>query len=239
MGYRVQGVLVRARPDSAGLTALERAYGYRLHEVVGGGGLWLIDLGIPEPKPGDRAIIRGARSLAPGYVDALRVLGGDEEKFEQLPWLTASAVAARQLRQPVLGFVSDDDLLDFAAVVTADGVAVIGDRLGQYLLRWEAGSLTIQPFCKDGTDDEPPIPPEELSLIPSVTLLPNEKLAKAGYPLHGNVIAEMPGFAPGAAALGIGTWSFGPVGSLRLVEAKGLDHGPWDRAAGVAPSRGR
>jgi hypothetical protein len=238
LGYRVQGVLVTARPDSAGLTALERAYGYRLHELVGGG-LWLIDLGIPEPKAGDRALIRAARPLAPGYVDALRVLGSDEEKFEQLAWLTASAVAARQLRQPVLGFVSDDDLLDFATVATADGAVVIGDRLGQYLLRWEPGGLTIQPFCKDGTDDEPPVPPEELSLIPSVTLLANEKLAGAGYPLHGNVVAEMPGFAPAAAALGIGTWNFGPLGSLRLVEAKGLDHGPWDRAAGVAPSRSR
>jgi hypothetical protein len=238
LGFRVQGVLVRARPDGAGLTALERAYGYRLYELVGRG-LWLIDLGVAEPKPGDRAIIRAARPLASGYVDALRVLGGDEETFEQLAWLAASAVAARQLRQPVLGFVSDDSLLDFAAVVTPLGVGVIGDKLGQYLLRWESGALAIQPFCSDGSDDEPPIPPEELSLIPAVTLLANEKLASGGYPLHGNVMAEMHSFAEGAAGLGIGTWHFGQVGSLKLIEAKGLDHGLWDRAAGEPHSDGR
>jgi hypothetical protein len=220
-------------PETAGLTALERAYGYRLFELVGRG-LWLLDLGIPEPNPGDRAITRAARPLAPAYVDALRVLGGDEEKFEQLAWLTAAAAASRQLRQPVLGFVSDDDSLDFAAVVSPEGVRVIGDKLGQYLLRWEDATLVIQPFCKKGTDQEPPVPPEELSLIPAVELLPNEELASDGYPLHGNVMAEIHSFAEGAAALAIGTPSFGPPGSLKLIEAKGLDHSLWDRAAGVS-----
>jgi hypothetical protein len=238
LGYRVQGVLVRSKPDSAGLTALERAYGYRLFELVGRG-LWLLDFGIAEPKPGDRALIRAARPLAPAYVDALRVLGQDEEKFEQLAWLTVAAVAARQLRQPVLGFLSDDDLLDFAAVVTPDGVGVIGDRLGNYLLRWEGGTLAIQPFCNDGTDDELPVPPEELSMIPAVQLLPNETLAKGGYPLHGNVLAEVGGFADAASSLALGTWTFGPLGSLALVEAKGLDHSLWDRAAGEARARSR
>jgi hypothetical protein len=234
LGYRVQGVVVRARPDAAGLTALERAYGYRLFELPGRG-LWLIDLGVPEPKPGDRALIRAARMLAPGYVDALRVLGTDDETFEQLGWLVATGAVARQLRLPVLGFVSDDSLLDFVAVGTPDGVGVIGDKLGQYLLRWEGGALVVQPFVNGG---EPPVAPEELALIPKVTLLATEPLGKGGYPLHGNVVAEMHGIADAAAGLGIGTWNIGQVGSLRLVEAKGLDHSLWDRAAGeVSRSR--
>lgn len=234
MGYRVQGLLVRARPDRAGLAALERAYGYRLYELVGRG-LWLIDLGVPDPKPGDRAIIRAARPLASGYVDALRVIGGDDEKFEQVGWLTASAAAAAQLRQPILGFLSDDEALDFAAIVTPAGVGVIGDKLGQYLLRWEGGSLAIQPFFSASNDEEAPTPPEELSLIPAVTLLATEKLASGGYPLHGNVTAEMHGFAEGLDGLGIGTGNAGLVGSLKLVEVKGLDHSLWDPAAGEAP----
>lgn len=238
MGYRVQGLLVQARPDAAGLTALERAYGYRLFELSGRG-LWLIDLGIPEPQAGDRAMIRAARPLAPGYVDALRVLGDEDVTLEQLAWLTAAAAASRQLRQPVLGFLSDDTDLDFVAIVKPEGVEVIGDKLGQYLLRWEAGALAIQPFCSDGNAEECPTPPEELSLIPSVTLLANEKLAKGGYPLHGNVMAEMHSFAEGAAGLGIGTWSFGAVGSLKMSQAAGLDHSLWDRAAGESGTRGR
>jgi hypothetical protein len=225
--------MVRARPDAAGLTVLERAYGYRLFEMAGCG-LWLIDLGVPEPKAGDRAIIRAARPLASGYVDALRVLGSDEETFEQLAWLAASAIAAKQFRQPVLGFVSDDAVLDFAVIVTPDGVGVIGDKLGQYLLRWESGALAIQPFTSGGDRQEPPIAPEELALIPAVTLLATETLGSGGYPLHGNVMAEMNGFADGAVDLGIGTWNIGQVDSLRLVEAKGLDHSLWDRAAGAA-----
>jgi hypothetical protein len=233
LGYRVEGLLVRARPETAGLAALERAYGYRLFELVGHG-LWLLDLGVPEPKPGDRATTRAARPLAPAYVDALRVLGGDEEKFEQLAWLAATAAAARQLREPVLGFVSDDELLDFAAVVSPEGVSVIGDRLGQYLLRWEDAALAIQPFCKPGPDEEPPAPPEELSLIPAAKLLPTEALASGDYPLHGNVMVEMHGFARGTAALAIGTKNFGPAGSLKLIEAKGLDHSLWDRAAAAS-----
>jgi hypothetical protein len=236
LGYRVQGVLVRARPDGAGLTALERAYGYRLYELAGRG-LWLIDLGVVEPAAGDRMVIRAARALAPSYVDALRVLGSGDETLEQLAWLTAAAVAAKQLRQPVLGFVSDDNLLDFAAVVTPDAVGVIGDRLGQYLLRWEGGNLAIQPFFSDGKKEEPPVPPEELSLIPAVTLLNTEKLT-SDYPLHGNVMAEMSGFADDGGGLGIGTMNFGQMGPLRLVEGRGLDQGPWDRAAAeVRPVR--
>ncbi len=238
MGYRVQGILVRARPDGAGLTALERAYGYRLYELIGQG-LWLIDLGIPEPKPGDRILIRAAKTLAPSYVDALRVLGSDDEKFEQLAWLTAAAAAARQLRQPVVAFLSDDDLLDFAAMVSPDGVSCIADRSEPYLLRWEAGALAIQPYSGGDPGKEPPTPPEELELIPAVTLMPIEQLPGGGYPLHGNANAEVHDFAPNASSLRIGTWEFGPPGSLRLIEAHGLDHGPWDRAAGGATVRGR
>jgi hypothetical protein len=234
LGYRVQGVMVRARPEKAGLAAIEREYGYRLYQLAGQE-LWLIDLGVGQPKPGDRANIRAARPLAPGYVDAMRVLGGDEETFEQFAWLAASAAVARQLRQPVFGFVSDDDLLDFAAVIAPDKVEVIGDRLGQYLVRWEAGALSIQPFYSDGAGAEQPVAPEELALIPSVTLLASEKLT-GGYPLHGNVTAELSGFAEGAARLGFGTWNFGPTGSLRLIEAAGLTNSAWDRAAGEARS---
>jgi hypothetical protein len=127
--------------------------------------------------------------------------------------------------------VSDDEALDFATVVTPDGVGVIGDRIGQYLLRWEGGTLTIQPFCKGGTADEPPVPPEELSLIKAVTLLENETLTSGGYPLHGNVVAEMHGFADGASGLGIGTWNYGQAGSLSMVEAGALANSLWDRAA--------
>jgi len=234
--YRVQGVLVRTRPDAAALAALERVYGYRLYELEARG-LWLLDLGVQEPKAGDRAIIKAARALAPGYVDALRVIGAEDEKFEQLAWLTASAVVAKQLRGQVLGFVSDEDLLDFVIIASPDGASVIGDRLGQYLIRWEGGALAIQPvFSKE---QEPPVPPEELSLIPSVTLLATEKLASSGYPLHGNVTAEMHSFAAGASVLGIGTWNFGSVGSLKLIDAMGLENSLWDRAAGETrrPSR--
>jgi hypothetical protein len=233
LGHRIQGVLVRAVPDRAGLTALERAYGYRLYEAAGSK-FWILDLAIPEPQAGDRAVIRAARPLAPGYVDALRVLDSDEGTLEQLGWLTASAVVARQLRQPVLGFLSDDNRFDFAAVVQPLGVDVIGDKLGQFLLRWEGGTLVIQPLATDVAGSEPPVPPEELSLIPAVTLLATETLAKGEYPLHGNVTAEMSGFAAAASVLGIGTSNYGPAGSLALVEAVGLDSGPWDRAVGGA-----
>ena len=229
MGHRVQGVLVRSKPAVAALAAIEHAYGFRLYELTGRG-LYLMDLAIPKPEPGDRAVIRAARPLAPGYVDALRVLGTDDDPLEQLPWLAASAAVARQLRQPVLGFLSDDDKLDFAAAVKPEGVGVIGDRLGQFLLRWERGELVIQPFSRDAEESEPPAPPEELSLIPAVTLLETGKLAGSGYPLHGNVIAEMSAFAEGTEVLGLGTWKIGPAGSLRLVEARGLDHGLWDSA---------
>jgi hypothetical protein len=219
-------------PDMAGLTALGRAYGYRLYEAAAAG-LWLLDLAVPVPAPGERAAIRTARALAPGYVDALRVIDGDESPLEQIAWLTASAVVARQLRQPVLGFLSDDDRLDFAAIVTPEGVQSIGDRLGRYLFRWEGGALTIQPFADRGSDRYELAAPEELSLIPSVTLLTVETLGDDGYPLHGNVAAEMTEFAQAADTLGIGTKRIGRSGTLALIEASGLEGGVWDAAAGL------
>ena len=37
---------------------------------------------------------------------------------------------------------------DMGAAMSAT-LVVIGDKLGQYLLRWEGGTLAIQPFCKE------------------------------------------------------------------------------------------
>lgn len=233
MGYRVQGVLVRSQPDQVSLAEIERAYGYRLYEIANRG-LWVLDLGVPEPKAGDRSSVRAARPLAPSYVDAVRVLCGDDLPLEQASWLTATSAVARQLGQPVLGFLSDDDLFDFAAVVTHEGVSIIADKVEPYLLRWENGALTIQPFVSDDPDHEVPRPPEELGLIPAVTLLGTEELPGGGYPLHGNVTAEMHDFAPAAAdALGLLTWDGARVGSLRLVDARRLDSSCWDWPAGI------
>jgi hypothetical protein len=229
LSHRVQGMLVRARPDEAVLAALGQAYRYRAYELSGRG-LWLLDVAVAVPEAGDRATVRAARRLAPSYVDAVRVLGNDDDNdtFEQFAWLAASAAVAETLRQPVLGFVSDDHLLDFATVVAPSGVEVVDDRLGHYLLRWEKGDLTIQPFL-DQDQGDLPAPPEELALIPAVTLLGPERLT-GGYPLHGNVTAEMSGFANGASALGIGTLDYGRQGSLALVDAGRLDASIWDRA---------
>ena len=234
MGYRIQGALLRAKPDAAGLAAIEKAYGYKLFELTGRG-LWLLDLDVTEPALGDLKKVKAARPLASSYVDALRVIGCDEEPLEQLAWLTAAAAAARPLRQPVLVFLSDDEDLDFVAAVTPDGVSVIGDKLRGYLLRWEGGALVIQPFVSGGIGQEPPTLPDELALIPKASLLPIETLAAGGYPLHGNVLAEICGFIEGDIPLGIGTRSHGPSGSLQLIEAKGLSNSGWDRAAGATP----
>jgi hypothetical protein len=234
VGYRIKGVLLRAKPDGAGLAALEKAYGYKLFELTGRE-LWLLDLGVPEPAPGDLKKVKAARPLASSYVDALRVIGCDEEPLEQLAWLTAGAAAARHLRQPVLVFLSDDEEHDFVAVITPDGVSVIGDKLRRHLLRWEGSALVVQPFVSGGIGQEPPTLPDELALIPKASLLPIETLAAGGYPLHGNVLAEICGFIEGDVPLGIGTRSHGPQGSLRLIEAKGLNDSGWDDAAGAAP----
>jgi hypothetical protein len=222
-------VLLKQRPNEAALPELQRRHGYKLFEMVGRE-LWLLDLDLPAPKPGDRAAIRAARPLAPSYVDALRVLGSEEQPFEQAPWLTATAAIAKLLDQIALGFLSDDEGLDFAAIATPEGVSVIGDTLEPYLMRWEAGALVIQPYSKNDPGGETPTAPEELSLIPNATVLEPERLS-GGYPLHGNVLAEIDGFAPGVETLGIGTMSFGPTGSLSLVANDRMDHSVWDRAA--------
>jgi len=229
VSYRIQGVLLKEKPSEAALIELARRYAYKLFEVVGRP-LWLLDLDLPDAKPGDRAAIRAARPLAPSYIDTLRVLGSDEQPFEQAPWLTATAGVAKLLGQPVLGFVSDDEGLDFATVATPEGVSVIGDTLEPYLMRWAAGALMIQPYSKNDSNGERPGTPDELSLIPSATVLETERLS-GGYPLHGNVLAELDGFAPGVEMLGIGTWNVGPLGTLRLLASDRMEHSVWDRAA--------
>lgn len=231
MAHRIQGVLLKQRPSEAALPELQRRYGYKLFEVVGRE-LWLLDLDLPAPKPGDRAAIRAARPLAPSYVDALRVLGSEDQPFEQAQWLTATAAIAKVLDQTALGFLSDDQGLDFAAIATPEGVSVIGDTIERFLMRWEAGALMIQPYSRNDPDEEMPRAPEELSLIPKATMLEPERLS-GGYPLHGNVVAEIHGFAPGVETLGIGTTSFGPIGTLSLVTGERMDHSVWDRAAGA------
>jgi hypothetical protein len=236
VGYRVQGLLLRTKPDVAGLAALEHAYGYKLF-VVAGHPLWLLDLNMPEAKPGDLKIAKTARFLAGNYVDALRVIGCDEEPLEQLNWLVAAAAAARQFRQPVMAFLSDDDTYDFAAVAQVTGISVIGDRLRDYLIRWEGGALKLQPLQVPGKDAEP-LPIEEFAMIPSTSLLSQEQLPSSGYPLHGNVLAEVATFAPAASVLGLGAWTFGRQGCVTLIEDKGLGHSVWDRAS-VAAGRAR
>ena len=231
MAHRIQGILLKQRPSEAALPELQRRQGYKLFEMVGQE-LWLLDLDLLALKPGDRAAIRAARPLAPSYVDALRVLGSEDQPFEQAPWLTATAATAKLLDQTALGFLSDDQGLDFAAIATPEGVSVIGDTIERFLMRWEAGALMIQPYCKNDPDDEMPCAPEELSLIPNVTVLEPERLS-GGYPLHGNVAAEIHGFAPGVETLGIGTKIFGPIGTLSLVTSERMDHSVWDQAAGA------
>jgi hypothetical protein len=232
LGYRISGLLLRSKPDAAGLSALERAYGYKLFELAAGP-LWLLDLGVTEPAPGSLTVVKAARPLASSYVDALRVIGADEEPLEQLVWLAAAEAAAHLFRQPVMAFLSDDETYDFAAVVSTAGVTVIGDRLRSYLLRWEKGTLAIQPFYYGVGGAEPPEPPDELALIPKTSMHPTEKLPTTGYPLHGNVLAELATFAPEASSLGMGTWTVGPLGSLNIIEAKRLGHSCWDRATGA------
>jgi hypothetical protein len=231
VAHRIQGILLKQRPSEAALPELQRRQGYKLFEMVGQE-LWLLDLDLLALKPGDRAAIRAARPLAPSYVDALRVLGSEDQPFEQAPWLTATAATAKLLDQTALGFLSDDQGLDFAAIATPEGVSVIGDTIERFLMRWEAGALMIQPYCKNDPDDEMPCAPEELSLIPNVTVLEPERLS-GGYPLHGNVAAEIHGFAPGVETLGIGTKIFGPIGTLSLVTSERMDHSVWDQAAGA------
>jgi hypothetical protein len=233
VGHRVQGIVIRSHVDPATLGEIERSYGYRLYGVVPGG-LWLLDLGVPAPVAPDPTLVKTARHLAPAYVDAVRLLAPDEIPPEQLAWLIATAAVGDSVGQRVLGFLSDDLGTDFAAIAAPEGVSVVDDHVPPYLLRWEGGSLTVEPYLAPGPGAQPPNPPEELGLIPAASLLPAE-LLEGGYPLHGNVMAELSEFAPAAAGAALGLLSpEGPqAGSLRLLEAHGLSHSIWDQAAGA------
>ncbi len=197
MGHRIQGVLAQRQPSAAALDAIAERYGFRMFEMPGSQ-VWVLDLAVAGKA--DRPTLRAARVLAPSYVDAIRVLDADEHDLEQLKWLVAASAIAKILTEPVLAFVSDDSVLDFAVIARPDGVAVVGDHVAPYLLRWDAGELTIQPYTRASQAGDPH-PPEELELIPSVSLLPAEPLPEGVYPLHGNVSAEVYEFAPAASGV--------------------------------------
>ena len=234
MGQRIQGVVVSTEPSAAALDAVAEHYGFRLFELPGVGA-WILDLAI-SGRP-DRATMRSARAMAPGYVDAVRVLDGDEHDLEQLGWLHASAAIAGFLSEPVLGFVSDDSILDFAAIARPGRIEVVADHVAPYLVRWDSGALTIQPYLQTAGAGAPP-PPEELELIPAVTLLTAEALPDGRYPIHGNVAAELHEFAPLAAALVGGAGDTGGAGytdgavetggAPKLLMSRGLDRSCWD-----------
>ena len=223
MGRRIQGVIVRALPGAHALAALRDRYAFRLFEAPGSS-FWLIDLGIAGAP--DRATVREARTLAPSYVDAIRVINAEEHVLEQLCWLVATATAARLLNEPVMGFLSDDERLDFAALASPAGVSAVGDHVAPYLLRWDAGVLQIQPYVM-AAGDAAPQPPEELALLRAASILPAEPLPDGTYPVHGNVTAEMLEFAPLAAAIVEAKTANKPAG-LRVVDARGLESSGWD-----------
>ena len=231
MGYRVQGILLSSQPDRSRLGGVAKAFGYRLY-VVRPRNVWLLDLGVPEPKPTDGGLFRAVRALAPEYVDAVHLLLPADVTAEQLPWLAATAYVAAELNQPVLGFVSDDDTLDFAAVADPSGVTCVADHVESFLMRWDHGALTVQGLLDDDPLAEAPQAPDELRLIPGITIMPTEEVE--GYPLHGNVAVEMQAVAPGVAeVLGLYSWDGAAPGSLALVDQARLDYSIWDFAAGV------
>jgi len=80
--------------------------------------------------------------------------------------------------------------------------------------------------------EEPPVPPEELALIPSVTLLATDTLDKANTLSTVTSRPSYPGLPMPHHGLGIGTARFGPAGSLQLLEVAGLELSLWDRAVG-------
>ena len=233
MGYRVKGVLLSSEPDRARLTGIGKTFGYRLF-LVKASQKWLLDLGVAEPKRWDAGLFKAARPLAPEYVDAVRILHPADIAVDQLPWLTATSYVARELGQSVLGFVSDDDLRDFAAVAEPAGMTCVTDKVDPFILRWDRGALSLQGYISDDPWSSPPQTPHELLSIAGVTVLPPEELPGGGYPLYGNVAAEMQAVAPGVAeALGLYSWDGPPHGSLTLVNWVRLDRSQWDYAAGV------
>jgi hypothetical protein len=231
VGQRIQGVVVRTEPSAAALDAVAEHYGFRLFELPGVNA-WILDLAI-SGRP-DRATVRAARAMAPGYVDAVRVLDGDEHDLEQLGWLHASAAVAGFLSEPVLGFISDDLILDFAAIARPGRIEVVADHVAPYLLRWDSGALTIQPYLQTAGAGAPR-PPEELELIPAVSLMTAEPLPDGQYPLHGNVAAELQEFAPlaterigGVGDTGGAGGAAGTGGAPKLLMSRGLDRSCWD-----------
>jgi hypothetical protein len=215
VGHRLQGIVLHARPSASALDSIAALYPCRLFELTGSG-IWILDLGV-QPQP-DRATTRAARTVASSYVDAIRVLDAEEHDLEQLGWLVASANVARLV---------DDTHLDFAVIARPDGISVIGDHVPPYLIRFDLGQLTIQPYLRTPGAGAPP-PPEELSLIASVSLLPAEPL-QGGYPLHGNVAAEMFEFAAAAGGIAGDDAALAAARKgIRLIEARGLESSCWD-----------
>lgn len=236
MAHRVQGVLLTSEPSTASLETIGRSLGYRLfygrkHRI------WLLDFGVAQGAPGDEQAIATARTLAPTYVDALRILCGPGAAMPQIHWLNAAGLVARTFKHRTIGFLSDDATHDFAVVVGADGVESIADRVEPYLLRWTPDELWIQPYTTGdmgASSAEPPEPPDAMYGIAGLTVLPAEALPDEGYPLHGNVIADMDEFAPGLPdALGLGSWEPPAPGTIVLARAGTLDASVWDEVAAL------
>lgn len=224
MGHRIQGIIVRECPSATALDAIGERYPFRLFEMAGSN-IWILDLGVATCP--DRASIRAARAVVPIYVDAIRVLDGEEHDLEQLCWLNASVAVAKILSAQVLGFVSDDSRLDFAVVAEPDGVSVIDDHVAPYLLRWDSKELTIEPYFGPEAVHVPR-PPEELGLIASISLMEAELLPDGVYPLHGNVAAELYEFAPMVVGIIGDTAVQKPSAVLKLLQYRGLEASCWD-----------
>jgi hypothetical protein len=223
VGRRIQGVVVRAKPNARAHDALRERYAFRLFESPGNA-FWILDFAITGAP--DRGTVREARAVAQSYVDAVRVLNAEDRELEQLHWVVASIVVARLFNEAVMGFISQDSTLDFAALVNPAGVSAIGDHMAPYLIRWDAGELTIQPYVTSSRADAPQ-PPEELSLLKSVAILPAEPLPDGTYPVHGNVTAEAYGFAPAVAAV-VADIAAGRPSGMRLLDARGVSSSCWD-----------
>ncbi len=217
--------MMRNRPSVSALDAIGQRYPLRLFEMAATP-LWIVDLGIVSCP--DRTVVRLARAMVRTYVDAVRVLNADDHDLEQLSWLVAAAEVARVTNEPTLGLVSDDGHFDFATLATPDGITTIGDHVAPYLLRWDDGELTVQPYI-DGDGAAIPRPPEELDLLASVSILPAEPLPGGSYPIHGNVTAEIFEFAPLAAGIIGESAVASPSAALRLLDTRGgLASSCWD-----------
>jgi len=100
LGSRIQECWFGPGLIAPAFTALERAYGYRLYEVAGAG-LWLLDLGIAEPKPGDRAVTallgrwRPATSMRSVSSTPTRATSSSWPGSRLQPWLPGSFASLR------------------------------------------------------------------------------------------------------------------------------------------------